>query len=56
MARKQKIAPVGKDTDMQTAYRIERFLAAAARVLDEERYDDWLTMLDETLLIKCLFQ
>jgi len=52
MARKQKIAPVGKDTDMEVAYRIERFLAAEARILDEERYDDWLAMLDENIAYK----
>ncbi|MEW4983670.1 MAG: 3-phenylpropionate/cinnamic acid dioxygenase subunit beta [Cycloclasticus sp.] len=49
---KKKIAAVGKDTSMETAYRIERFLAAEARVLDEERYDDWLSMLDESITYK----
>ena len=52
MAKKQKIAAVGKDTDMETGYRIERFLAAEARALDEERYDDWLAMLDESVEYK----
>ncbi|MDX2424691.1 MAG: 3-phenylpropionate/cinnamic acid dioxygenase subunit beta [Cycloclasticus sp.] len=49
---KQKIIPVGKDTEMETAYRIERFLTAEARTLDEERYDDWLAMLDESIIYK----
>jgi len=52
MAKKKVIAAVGKDTDMETAYRIERFLAAEARSLDEERYDDWLAMLDEGITYK----
>lgn len=52
MAKKKAILAVGKDTDMETAYRIERFLAAEARTLDEERYDDWLAMLDENITYK----
>lgn len=52
MAKKKTIAAVGKDTDMQTAYRIERFLATEARTLDEERYDDWLGMMDESITYK----
>lgn len=43
---KKKIEHLGKETDINTAYQIERFLAAEARILDEERYDDWLACLD----------
>ncbi len=36
-----------EEVPLDIAYRVERFLALEARVLDEERYSDWLTLLTE---------
>jgi ethylbenzene dioxygenase beta subunit len=39
----------GKPVDLATAYEIEIFLKREARLLDGERYDDWLAMLADDI-------
>ncbi len=36
-----------EEVPLDIAYRVERFLSLEARVLDEERYIDWLALLTE---------
>ena len=40
----QERAPA-QATDLATAFAVQRFLLREARLLDEERYDDWLALL-----------
>lgn len=35
----------GSELSVETAWRIERFLSLEARLLDEERYEEWLALL-----------
>jgi ethylbenzene dioxygenase beta subunit len=39
----------GQPVDANTAYEIEMFLKREARLLDSERYDDWLAILAEDI-------
>ena len=39
----------GRPVDRETAHRVEQFLFREARVLDNERWDDWLAMMAEDI-------